>query len=298
MYTQKTFKIEEAKSDFFGSAVKISGVYPFDAAKTLTCGQCFRFDEIPGSCGRAYEGVALGKCVSVRSEDEDTVIIDGIGVDEAEDFIRYFDLDFDYGGLVAAVGETYGRESLISRAADAGRGIHIMRQERWEALASFIISQNNNIPRIKGIIERLSQRLGERIETPAGERYTFPTAGAIAAAGIGVLSETRMGFRDGYLYDAAVRVTEDAEFLSRAERMPYEEADGLLRTIRGVGPKVSACALLFGFGRKEAFPVDVWIKRSIPKYFGTDNPAEIDFGELKPYAGVLQQYIFDYERNG
>lgn len=294
MLLTKNLKIEEAASDFCGSAVKISDVYPFDAKKTLTCGQCFRFDETEDREG-VFEGVALGKYIRVSSPDENTALLEGVSIGEADDFIRYFDLDFDYGQIVDMTGERFGRESLIYRAAAAGRGIHIMRQESWEALASFIISQNNNIPRIKGIIERLSRSLGEPI---GGGKYAFPTASAVSEAGIGALSSARMGFRDKYLCGAAERVTNEPDFLFRVSRADFETADSMLRTIRGVGAKVSACTLLFGFGHKEAFPVDVWIKRSVGKYFGTSNPEEINFGELAPYAGVLQQYIFDFERNG
>lgn len=272
-------------------SVTVHGVYPFDAAATFTCGQCFRFND-DGS--GAYEGVALGRRVRICTPDEDTAVIDGITADEYRRVWRhYLSLDIDYNAIIESVREVYGKGSRIAVAANAGRGIRILRQDRWEALCSFIISQNNNIPRIKGIIERMCAELGERAE---GGGYAFPTPEAVADAGAGGLSFARMGFRARYVAAAAETVCRDPGFLDRVADAPYDEADAMLRSLCGVGPKVSSCALLFGFSRLEAFPVDVWIRRTVGKYFDGD-PANLDFGALAPYAGILQQYIFHYERN-
>ena len=272
-------------------SVTVTGVYPFDAEATFTCGQCFRFDDDGDG---AYEGVAMGKRIRVSTPNEDTAIIDGITKDEYERvWRRYLGLDIDYAAIINNVRDTYGAESRIAVAANAGRGIRILRQDRWEALCSFIISQNNNIPRIKTIIERVCKELGEPAE---GGGYAFPTAEVIAAAGAEGLAFSRMGFRAKYVAAAAKTVCDDIDFLDRVEEAPYDEADAMLRSLHGVGPKVSSCALLFGFSRLEAFPVDVWIRRTVGKYFDGD-PSHLDFGALAPYAGILQQYIFHYERN-
>lgn len=299
-----TRRITEGETSDGIPYVRVSGVYPFDAEATFLCGQCFRFDPVEDAdrdvfgTDKVYGGVAHGRYINVSSPDLDTVVIEGA---TAEDFdiiwSRYLGFDMDYAGIIEKVKIRWGEESRIAEAAHAGRGIRIMRQDPWETLCSFIISQNNNIPRIKGIIDRLCRRCGTPIPYRGDVKYAFPTAHALTAD-TGWIAEARMGFRAKYVSDAASRVAGDQDFLTCvAEAGTYDEADVLLRTVRGVGPKVSACTLLFGFDRCEAFPVDVWIRRTVGKYFDGSSPDEIDFGELAPYAGILQQYIFNYERN-
>ena len=285
--------------------VRVSGVYPFDAEATFLCGQCFRFDPVTVAdpnvfgTGTVYGGVALGRYINVASPDLDTVVIEGATAEDFDEiWSSYFGFDMDYAAIIEAARSRWGQESRIAKAAYAGRGIRLLRQDPWEALCSFIISQNNNIPRIKGIIDRLCRRFGDAFTFRGEMRYAFPTARALFEADTDGIGEARMGFRAKYVFDAAERVTMDDSFLdSVAESETYEAADAILRTIRGVGPKVSACTLLFGFCRYEAFPVDVWIRRTVGKYFCGSRPDEIDFGGLAPYAGILQQYIFNYERN-
>ena len=186
----------------------------------------------------------------------------------------------------------------MAAAVEAGQGIHILLQEPWETLCSFIISQNNNIPRIKKIVSELCRRFGTPVRYRGEEHYTFPSPMRLYEAGRDNISETRMGFRARYIEDAAQRVAFDSSFFCEVASSPtYEAADMKLRDIKGVGPKVSACTLLFGLHRYDAFPVDVWIRRTVGKYFPGGAPDCIDFGELAPVAGILQQYIFNYERN-
>ena len=157
-------------------------------------------------------------------------------------------------------------------------------------MCSFIISQNNNIPRIKKIIRSLSERAGERI---AGtDEFSFPTADVVEALGEKELFDLKTGFRAKYIYDAAKKVNGGDVDLLSIPRMPTFKGADALCDIKGIGPKVAACALLFGFGKYDAFPVDVWIKKAIEKYF----PGEFDATRLGPYAGVAQQYLFYYER--
>lgn len=285
--------------------VRVEGVYPFDAEATFLCGQCFRFDPVTApypeifGTDTVYGGVALGRYICVGSPDLDTVVIEGATAEDFDDiWSPYFGFDMDYAGIIETVKTRWGRDSRIAAAAHAGRGIRLLRQDPWETLCSFIISQNNNIPRIKGIIDRLCRLCGVPFFVRGDEKYAFPSARALFEAGTDVIGAVRMGFRTKYVFDAAERVTFDHAFLDRvAEAETYGDADEILRTVKGVGPKVSACTLLFGFCRYEAFPVDVWIRRTVGKYFDGDRPENIDFGELEPYAGILQQYIFNYERN-
>ncbi len=305
MNTTKPLSVRGGKTYEGIPFLRVSGVYPFDAGQTFLCGQCFRFDAVKPSSAEifgtdeVYGGVALGKYIEVSSPDLDTVVICGADEEEfSEIWEPYFGFDMDYGEIIEKTARRWGEGSRIAKAADAGRGIRILRQDPWETLCSFIISQNNNIPRIKGIIDRLCREFGAPVRYGERTEYAFPTPRVLYEADSDGIGHARMGFRAKYVFDAAERVTFDREFLDGVASAPdYMEADGMLRTIKGVGPKVSACTLLFGFSRYEAFPVDVWIKRTVGKYFNGDMPEKIDFGELAPYAGILQQYIFNYERN-
>ena len=170
-----------------------------------------------------------------------------------------------------------------------GRGIRILRQDGWEALCSFIISQNNNIPRIKKIIENMSKTFGEKI---GDDLYAFPTAKALYEAGEDKIFELKTGFRAKYIYDAAKKVANGEIDLSLIDKMPTKDALEYLMQIKGVGLKVASCALLFGFNKTDAFPVDVWVKRVLEKYY----PNGLDLDNLGDYAGMIQQYLFYYER--
>ena len=177
-------------------------------------------------------------------------------------------------------------------AMEYGDGIRILRQEPWEAVCSFIVSQNNNIPRIKKIIRTMSREWGEPISCGGETYYSFPSAKALADAGEEAIFALKTGFRAKYIYDAACRAANgELDFDAIFSASP-EDAEELLCKIKGVGPKVAACAMLFGFGKTEAFPVDVWIKRVLAKYY----PAGLDVSALGSYAGFAQQYLFYYER--
>jgi N-glycosylase/DNA lyase len=281
---------------FDGQTLTLRGVDFFDVRAIFECGQAFRFDKVAGSSHAAeYGGVAFGRYISV-AQDGDEVII--YGADEADFYniwLGYFALDADMAAIRRDI-LTHSDAPRLSHAAEVGRGIRILRQNSWEALCSFIISQNNNIPRIKGLIRALCERLGEPIDASSmldhGARateYTFPTPEAICEAGVDVLRELKTGFRAKYIYDAARRVCDGSISLDAVFAAPTAEASKMLEEISGVGPKVAACTLLFGFGKLDAFPVDVWIRPVIEKY-GFDPAA------LGDYAGLAQQYLFYAER--
>lgn len=254
----------------------------FDLDQIFNCGQCFRFEKIDG----VYTGVALGRQISLKQEG-DTVTIYNTTPDEFNAKWRgYFDLDRDYAAIIR---ELSFDERLRNAVRKTG-GIRILRQDGWETLCTFIISQNNNIPRIKKIIASLCRLLGEAI----GEGvYAFPTAKRICAAGAEGLTALNCGYRAKYIYDAAKKVSEGEIDLEKLPKMSYMEAKEELKKIKGVGDKVADCALLFGFGFYEAFPRDVWVKRVIQNCYGADFTPEY-FGQ---YAGIAQQYLFHYERS-
>lgn len=252
----------------------------FDPDQTLDCGQSFRWEK----AGDIWQGVAFGRRLALKQEGEELVF--SCTPEEFEGIWRgYFDLDTDY----SAIGrELSAMDPVLQKACAYAGGIHILRQEPWEALCSFIISQNNNIPRIKGIIQRLCQTLGE----PSAEgEFLFPTPERLAASSLEELAPLRAGFRAKYLLSAARLVTEGKVDLQAIPHMELEKARETLMLIHGVGPKVAECALLYGFHRLEAFPLDVWMKRVMERWFPKKRPE--DFG---PWAGVAQQYLFHYIR--
>lgn len=264
----------------------IRAPYPFDAAETLDCGQAFRWVELPGEAGASlWEGVAFGKVLRVEQRGQQVWL--GCSPEDYEHTWRaYFDLGEDYAPKREALA---AMSPALAEAAAFAPGIRILRQEPWEALCSFILSQNNHIPRIKGIIERLCQRLGAEI--PGTAWHAFPTAERLAACSLEDLVSLRAGFRAKYLLDAARKVASGQVDLARVAAAPVEDGRRELQTIFGVGPKVAECVLLYGFHKTECFPLDVWMKRAMATLLPGRRPEE--FGEN---AGLAQQYLFHYSR--
>lgn len=255
----------------------------FNLKQTFDCGQCFRFEQEKNGF---FKGVALGKQL-VLSQNEDTVTFYNVSqTDFKEKWNAYFDLDRDYASIIKEL--SFDRR--IKKAVQKTGGIRILRQDCWETLCSFIISQNNNIPRIKKIIASLCALLGEPI---CGGTYSFPTAEKIVKAGIEGIAPIKSGFRAKYIIDAAEKVACGKIDLKNIRQLEYSEAKEKLMQIKGVGKKVSDCVLLFGFGFYQAFPQDVWVNRVIDKYYGEEFTPEY-FGKN---AGIAQQYLFYYERN-
>lgn len=270
--------------------VEVSGRELPDLDKTFDCGQCFRFERVEGSLHNCeWAGVAYGRAVSFASEGGRLYVYGSTEEEFHKIWRNYLDLDTDYDAMGKDILSRSDSEAL-GHAVDFGRGIRILRQEPWETVCSFIISQNNNIPRIKKIVASLCQRAGDRIE--GSEEYSFPSAAAVAALGEDGLFELRTGFRAKYIFDAAKKVSSGELDLDLIPSLPTSEGAEMLCSVKGIGPKVAACALLFGFGKYDAFPVDVWIKKAVGKYF----PGEFDHSRLGPYAGLAQQYLFYYER--
>ncbi len=257
----------------------------FSLEKTFECGQCFRFEKDGNGNGNGYSGVAFGRKLHALAEGG-CVVLENVSKEEYKSvWESYFDLGRDYGLINAAL----SRDKTVSSALEAASGIRILRQDPWETLCSFIISQNNNIPRIKKIIELLCKNFGQDI----GGAYAFPSAKAIAEAGKNKLSVINCGYRAEYIADAAQKVADGQINLNAVGKMECADAKNRLMEIKGVGPKVADCVLLFGFSRLSAFPRDVWIKRVIDKYYGEG----FDESIFAPYGGIAQQYLFYYERN-
>lgn len=276
-------------------SIRLEGLENFLISQIFDCGQCFRFDPIGDS---SFEGVAFGRYIRFSQSSSRALELHGSTVKEYEDIWRHFlALDEDYPAIRADIASrfdsaSFGRDRIMPTAMEYGSGIRILRQEPWETLCSFIISQNNNIPRIKKLISSICEKYGEPIQVGERTFYTFPTPEALVEAGVSGLAALKTGFRARYIYDAAKRVAEGSLDLDAIMKVECDEAMEALCEVKGVGPKVASCTMLFGLGMTSAFPIDVWIKRVIAKYY----PDGLDIAALGKYAGIAQQYLFYYER--
>ena len=240
-------------------------------------------------CGAAFGGIAFGRRVVFEERGGGVIRIYGcMGEEDFEKvWKKYLSLDEDYDAIDRSIVSAMVCDSdrrVMEAAVRCGAGIRILKQDPFECLISFIISQNNNIPRIKKIISALCEKYGEN--------GSFPTPEALEKAGEEGLFALKTGFRAGYIYDAARRIASGEIDLSAISAADLDNAEKQLCLIRGVGPKVSACVLLFGFGKTEAFPIDVWMKKSLERHF----PGGFDPSRLGKNAGIAQQYLFYYER--
>ncbi len=257
----------------------------FNPADTLECGQTFRFTPY----GEGYFVVSADKACYVHTDGVKTVV----ECDDGDYFYHYFDLDRDYSKIVELAKAQ--RIPLLTRSAEASKGLRLLNQNKEEMLYSFIVSQNNNIPRIKGIISRICAGLGEKKEFFGEQYYAFPTTAAMAGAGAEFFKGAGCGYRDIFLAQTAARV--NGEGLSRLENLSYRELKKELLTYKGIGAKVADCVALFGFGKRDSFPVDVWIEKVYREDFGgtlTDRNKMSEYftGLFGEYSGYIQQYLF------
>lgn len=264
------------------NALVFDKVSPLDLSLTLDCGQCFRWTE---NSDGSWHGVVGSKKVDAVCEGGSLILTGDVSENDREMWSRYFDLRRDYSSLC----ERFCADKWLKKAVDAYPGIRVLHQEPWETLCSFIISQNNNIPRIKGIIDRLCHNFGEDL---GGGDFTFPSAQTIAQKTPEDLSVLRAGFRVKYILDAAKKVSDGEIDLAGIENADIETARLELQKISGVGPKVAECALLYGFGRVDAFPVDVWVRRIMEELYPDGLPECTEGAQ-----GIAQQYLFHWRRN-
>lgn len=294
--------------------VKIPGSYSLD--DTFLCGQCFRYEEINRN-GEYVEYLTVidETLVTVGQKERGELIFYGADEETFDLVLRpYFDLDTDYRKIKSDILGNYSTD-FLKLAADSAEGIAILRQKPWETICSFIISQNNNIPRIRKIIREISSAYGVNLalqkglktcpisknqEKPSEEKckacgrcYAFPSAEKILK-NPELLLPSKPGFRYKYIIDAAKKITSGEVDIQKIESSAsYDFTVSELSKILGVGLKVASCSALFGFYNLDAFPIDVWMRRAIDEYFD----GKLDHTKLGKYAGVAQQYIFHYIRN-
>lgn len=254
----------------------------FNAKFTLDNGQAFRWREMPDG---GWHGIAFGKPVTVYEGDKDITVYGTDRTDFDNIWKSYFDLERDYSSICKRLES----DPALKKAIEFCPGIRILRQEPWETLCSFIISQNNNIPRIKGIIERLCRNLGDNL---GDGDFSFPSAEKVLQAGTEGLAPLRAGFRTKYILDAAAKVTDGTVDFEKINNSDIETGAEELKKIKGVGDKVAACVLLYGFGKTDSFPIDVWVKRILKETY-PDGLPECTEG----VRGIAQQYLFYWRRN-
>ena len=294
--------------------VKIPGAYSLE--DTFLCGQCFRYEEIKKENGYTEYLTVIGdELVFVGQSKRGELIFYCTNEEKFNSIIRpYFDLDTDYRKIKSELIENFP-SPFFKVAAETAEGIAILKQDAWETICSFIISQNNNIPRIRKIIREISSAYGVNLalqkglkicpidkfgDAPSEEKckacgrcFTFPSAEKILE-NPSLLLPSKPGFRYKYILDAAEKIVSgEVDIQKIKDANSYAATVEELSKIKGVGLKVASCAALFGFYNLDAFPVDVWMKRAIDEHFD----GKLDHTQLGRYAGVAQQYIFHYIRN-
>lgn len=271
--------------------IKFSSEY-FNATDTLDCGQIFRYKLINGK----YLVVSGDKACFIKTDGETTVV-------ECEDgkyFRNFFDLDRDYGSINQLVkGSKY---EIVAKSADRARGIRILNQQREEMLFSFIISQNNMIPRIKAIIERTCETLGQKRTIDGYEYYSFPSAEILAKCDEEFYKSLGYGYRARYMVEVSNAIVNGEINLDKIANLPTEELKKCLVSLKGVGGKVADCIALFGYHRVDSFPVDTWIERLYKEDFKGEladrkKITEWFLNEFKDNSGYVQQYLFYYKRS-
>ena len=286
---EQTYILKDAKS--------------FNPKHIFDCGQCFRWDENEDG---SYTGIFKNNVLNVKKINNDIVFTGICGDGDIQDVCQeYFDLSRDYEKIKKDLSKV---DQYIKESISYGEGIRLLNQDLWETIISFIISANNNIPRIKGIINRLSKNYGDKIIWKGNEFYTFPTPEQLSKAEVKDLRSLGLGFRDVRVYETTKKILNKDINLEKlhAEKDTLKVREELL-TLPGVGPKVADCILLFStLKRFDVFPIDVWVRRVMNDLYiknadetkvnkkEIENLAKSKYGNLE---GIAQQYLFYYRKN-
>ena len=279
------------------------GVRDFHLDHIFDCGQAFRWEKQDDG---SYTGIAGGRIANIQFEPSEPggaagkLVISNVTEQEFEEFWRhYLDLDRDYAAIKAQL----GADPVMKTAIGYGEGIRLLQQEPWETLLSFIISQNNHIPRIKKCIETLSIEFGECAGEYGGRKYySLPAPEVLASLTEEDLAVCRLGYRAKYLIETAKKVCEEGLSVLdgvAGSETTSQEAYEYITGFHGVGPKVANCIMLFALGKYDSFPLDVWMKRVMEEEYGLTSPKEMatfaaeNFGE---FGGFAQQYLVYYVR--
>ena len=280
---------------------KIENIKSFELADIFDCGQCFRWNKQEDG---SYTGI-FGKNVMNVQKQGNTVTFKGKCDGDIKEIVEdYFDLKRDYEEIKNKLSQI---DENVKTSIEYGQGIRILNQDLWEMIISYIISANNNIPRIKGIIERLSKIYGQEIEWNGEKYYTFPTAEELKDVSVEDYRKLGAGFRDIRLYETVHMILDKKVDLEEMQNNPNTlEVREQLLTLSGVGPKVADCILLFStLKRFEVFPIDVWVRRVMNElYIKNEDETKVNKKEIEKLAhakfgnlaGIAQQYLFYWKR--
>ena len=270
----------------------------FEPVHIFECGQCFRWNKQKDN---SYTGIFKNNVINVKKEDDKVIFTGNCNDDIKTICTDYFDLNQNYENIKTKLSKI---DKYLENSIKYGNGIRILHQDLWETIISFIISANNNIPRIKTIIERISKKYGKKIIFQNEEYYTFPKPEDLANATVQDLRSLGLGFRDIRVYETVQKTLRKEINLQELEKEKnIETLRNALLEIPGVGPKVADCIMLFSLKKYEVFPVDVWVRRVISElYFNNieQKPQTIQkfakeqYGDL---AGLAQQYLFYWRRD-
>jgi len=272
----------------------------FNLVHIFECGQCFRWNmEDDGS----YTGVISSGVINVKKDGEDFIFTGNVKGSLEEVVQDYFDLGTDYSEIKNKLAKV---DEYLKESIEFGEGIRILNQDLWECIISFIISANNNIPRIKKIIERISTAYGKRINFKGKDYYLFPTVEELSKASVDNLREMGLGFRDKRVYTTTKMIKENVvslEDLKKSKDSKFIEEE--LLKLDGVGGKVASCIMLFSLKRYDVFPIDVWVRRVMNDlYIHNEDEEKVSKKEIEKLAkekflelpGLAQQYLFYWKR--
>ncbi|MCL2216563.1 MAG: DNA-3-methyladenine glycosylase 2 family protein [Defluviitaleaceae bacterium] len=271
----------------FGKDTILTGVSHFDLAQTLDNGQAFRWSRCEAeneTTAVTYTGIAHGRRLDLTFADS-ALILKNVPLDEFESTWKIY---FDFSRSYAQLRNHLSENAAMTQALEFSPGLRLMRQDPWETLISFILSQNSNIPRIKKMISALCENFGKTL--PCGG-HAFPPPEILATLTPSDLDPIKSGYRAAYVIDAARRATDGSVNPYTLCEKTSDEIHAALLQIHGVGPKVAECVLLYGFGRIERFPLDIWMKRVMSALYPHGFP-----NEILPYSGIAQQFLFHYAR--
>ena len=272
----------------------------FEPEHIFDCGQCFRWNKEENG---SYTGVFNHNVINVKKENNKIIFRGICSGDIKEECIKYFDLDRDYEKIKDKLSKV---DENLEASIKHGIGIRILNQDLWEALISFIISANNNIPRIKGIIERLAKNYGDKIIWNNKDYYTFPTPEQLKKASVEDLRRLGLGFRDVRVFETTKIINNNKNILQdlKNEKDVNKLREELLK-FPGVGPKVADCIMLFSLNKLVVFPIDVWVRRVMNElYIKNEDETKVNKKQIEKLAkekygnlaGIAQQYLFYWRR--
>lgn len=271
--------------------VIIKDIKSFNIFHTFDCGQCFRFEL---EADKSYTGVAFGKVLNV-SQSDDNIYFKNTSLDDFNKiWADYFDIKRDYCKIKSSI----SKDKIINCAVNFGFGIRILKQDIWECIISFIISQRNSIPKIKKVISLFCEKYGDEIIFNNKKYYSFPSVDMLINLKKADLAFLKCGYRDEYIIDAIKKVYNKEIDFEKIKNAPIMEAKNELKKVKGIGDKVADCILLFSAQRFEAFPVDTWIKKVMQDRYNISDSEISSFTEnyFGDNCGFAQQYLFYCER--